>query len=551
MLVFAFYLLKVIICSAVLSSYYWFFLRNKVFHVYNRFYLLAIIVISVGLPLSKFNIFHNDANKPTVIKMLQVVRAGDEYMDEIIIGAPKKANVSFVDFLPFIYVITSAAFLIMLVQMLVTIFILLQKNEKIYLENFQVINTDGAKGTPFSFFNYIFWNNQIDMNSPSGNKIFKHEIAHVKEKHSWDKMSINIILIVFWSNPIFWLIRKELSMIHEFIADKKAVEDGDTSAFAAMILKATYPQKNFYITNSFFYSPIKRRIMMLAKQQNPRMNYISRLLVLPLLLIVFGAFTIKIADKIDKRYASNKLSNKIIVVLDAGHGGQDKGAINKDGITEKDLALQLIKKIKALNIDENIQIVLSRDNDVYASPPAKADFAKNNNADLFISVHLDNTPKEKWNKVSGMNVFVAKEGIENVEKSKILGTSILNSFKNNYGLTVPSTIFQRQKGIYVLHANNIPSVIIEAGYLTNDKDAAYLLSEKGQDAFAHNVLRAISNFAASQSFRNLQQEKAKIDSPPVTKIEIREVENFDKNKALLKKPRITAIFLIWIIKIIS
>ena len=330
MLVFAYYLLKVIICSAVLFSYYWFFLRNKVFHVYNRFYLLAIIIISVGSPLIKFNIFHNDANKPTVIKMLQVVRAGDEYMDEIIIGAPKKANVSFVDFLPFIYVIISAAFLIMLVQMLITIFILLQKNEKIYFENFQIINTNGAKGTPFSFFNYIFWNNQIEMNSPSGNKIFKHEIAHVQERHSWDKMFINIILIVFWSNPIFWLIRKELSMIHEFIADKKAVEDGDTSAFAAMILKATYPQKTFYITNSFFYSPIKRRIMMLTKQQHPRMNYISRLLVLPLLLIVFGAFTIKIANKIKDENFIKKAANKIVVVIDAAHGGSDAGAINKD-----------------------------------------------------------------------------------------------------------------------------------------------------------------------------------------------------------------------------
>ena len=330
MLAFAYYLLKVIICSAILFGYYWFFLRNKVFHVYNRFYLLAIIIISVGLPLIKFNIFHNDANKPTVIKMLQVVRAGDEYMDEIIIGAPAKANLSFVDSLPFIYAIISAAFLIMLVQMLVTIFNLLKKNEKIYLENFQIINTDGAKGTPFSFFNFIFWNNQIDMNSPSGNKIFKHEIAHVQERHSWDKMFINIILIVFWSNPIFWLIRKELSMIHEFIADKKAVEDGDTSAFAAMILKATYPQKTFYITNSFFYSPIKRRIMMLTKQQHPRMNYISRLLVLPLLLIVFGAFTIKIANKIKDENFIKKAANKIVVVIDAAHGGSDAGAINKD-----------------------------------------------------------------------------------------------------------------------------------------------------------------------------------------------------------------------------
>ena len=539
MLPFAYYLLKVIICSAVLFGYYWFFLRNKVFHAYNRFYLLAIVILSVGLPVIKFNIFHETANKTTVVKMLQVVTAGDEYMDEIIIGAPTTSHLNFVDYLPFLYAIISAVFLIMLAQMLVSILILLKTNEKINVENVHFINTDAARGTPFSFFKYIFWNRQIDINSPCGSRIFKHEIAHVQQRHSWDKMFINITLIVFWSNPVFWLIRKELSMIHEFIADKQAVEDGDTAAFAAMILQATYPQKNFYVTNNFFYSPIKRRLMMLTRNQHPRMNYISRLLALPLLVIVFGAFTMKIAEKIDKGYALNKLTKKIIVVLDAGHGGQDLGVTNKNGITEKDLALQLVKKIKTLNKDENIQIILGRENDVFSDPRQKVAFAKSQAPDLFISVHLDNTPKEKWNKVSGMNVFVAKEGIANVEKSKMLGTAILNSFKNNYGLTVATTIFQREKSVYVLQENNFPSVLIEAGYLTNDKDAAYLLSEKGQEAFAKNVLDAIKNYVTTPFFNNLQNQKAKIDSPPVTKIEIKEVENSDKNKALLKNPQIT------------
>ena len=152
MLAFAYYLLKVIICSAVLFGYYWFFLRNKVFHAYNRFYLLVIVVLSIGLPLIKFNVFHNDTDKPTVVKMLQVVASGDEYMDEIIIGAPTKSHLSFVDYLPFLYAIISAVFLVMLAQMLVSIFILLKKNEKINIENVHFINTNAAKSTPFSFF---------------------------------------------------------------------------------------------------------------------------------------------------------------------------------------------------------------------------------------------------------------------------------------------------------------------------------------------------------------------------------------------------------------
>lgn len=235
--------------------------------------------------------------------------------------------------------------------------------------------------------------------------------------------------------------------------------------------------------------------MMLTKNQHPRMNYISRLLVLPLLVIVFGAFTIKVANNLNKENTTQKLTKKIIVVIDAGHGGTDAGAINKDGITEKDLALQLVKKIKALNEDENLQIILTRDNDVFSDPKQKAAFAKAQNADLFISVHLDNGPKEKWNTTSGMSVFVARDDIANAEKSKVLASSIINSFQNNYSVNVPITFSQRQAGIWILQANDFPSVLIEAGHLTNDKDLAYLQSEKGQEAFAKNVLDAISKYA--------------------------------------------------------
>src|SRR5690606_9623489 len=120
------------------------------------------------------------------------------------------------------------------------------------------INTN-AKGTPFSFFNSIFWNQSIDLHSSRGQKIFNHELAHVKEKHTHDKVFINAVLLFFWINPFFWIIRKELNMIHEFVADKMALEDGDINAFAEMILSSVFPGEQFSITNSFFYSPIKRR----------------------------------------------------------------------------------------------------------------------------------------------------------------------------------------------------------------------------------------------------------------------------------------------------
>lgn len=529
MLAFAYFLLKVTICSAVLFGYYWLFLRNKVFHAYNRFYLLAIVVLSVTLPLMKINIFHKAAEpKTNIIKMLQVVTVGDEYMDEVIIS-PKKKSITVEQVLPFAYMLVSLVLLLMMLQMLAHIASLLRRNKVMLIEGIHFVNTDNAKGTPFSFFKYIFWNRQIDMQSPAGTRIFKHEVAHIQERHSWDKMFINTILIACWINPVFWLIRRELSLIHEFIADKKAVEDGDTAAFAAMILAATYPQQRIGITSHFFYSPIKRRLMMLTKNQSPKMNYISRLLVLPLAVIVFAAFTLKaktIGDPKNNNTAANKITSlltgsspssegiegngsntvkalfpterKIRVVLDAGHGGADNGGKSEDGTTEKELALQLVKKIKALNSNPNVEIILTREDDIYQTPKEKAAFANEQIADLFISVHVDGAVKKEAQERKGMSVWVAQDSFLNVPSSKLFASAVIGRFENNYGIDVPKSPMQRQMGIWVLQAVKAPAILIEAGFLTNDNDRAYLKSDKGQEAFATNVLNALNDYAAGK-----------------------------------------------------
>jgi N-acetylmuramoyl-L-alanine amidase len=597
MLPFAYYLLKIAICSAVLFGYYWFALRNKVFHGYNRFYLLAIVGLSLTLPLCRINIFQEkSAPQTSIIKMLQVVTASDEYMDEVVIAMPQKPNFSLIELLPFLYLLVSVVLFVMLIQMLLSIFALWKNGKRIKIEQIHFINTDAAKGTPFSFFKYIFWNQQIDMYSPSGNRIFKHELAHIQERHSWDKMFINLVLIVFWSNPIFWLIRRELSMIHEFIADKRAVKDGDTAAFASMILAATYPQHQNFITNNFFYSPIKRRLMMLTKNKRPCVNYISRLLALPLLVVVFAAFTIKareygtkiireenkitselnltneanakddnsqsefIKTEIEKKeevgetteqsipYTTIIYNDKpITVVIDAGHGGSDPGAGSRNReVFEKDMALILAKKIKELNKNSNINIILSRETDVFNNVKEKATFANAQHADLFISIHFESAPLNTTPTPTGMNIIVAADTFPQTKKSKLLASTIIASFKNNYGLSVSDKIYQRQKGIWVLQNVNAPSVIIQAGYIINNSDLAYLQSTKGQETFANNVLQAIDKFVNSNDFITSSPKKDYEESVPMDEIVVTngygntpntsnplnsEAKNFESNKS--------------------
>src|SRR5665647_1646153 len=291
MITLAWNLLKVIICSGILCGYYFLALRNKIFHRWNRFFLLASVILALVVPVMKINIFQKpDEDKGTVIKMLQSINYGDEVVIEY---GRKGFHINSELITESAYMLISAIFLTILFIALYKIIRLKKKYPETQIEGIHFITTD-AKGTPFSFFNSIFWNNAIDLNSKPGQQIFNHEIAHIKEKHSYDKTFMNIVLIFFWINPFFWLIRKELNMIHEFIADQKALEDSDINAFAEMILQTVYPTQNFSIANNFFYSPLKRRLLMLTKNKNPKVSYLSRLLVLPLAAIVFFAFTLKV-----------------------------------------------------------------------------------------------------------------------------------------------------------------------------------------------------------------------------------------------------------------
>ncbi|MEO7487478.1 MAG: N-acetylmuramoyl-L-alanine amidase, partial [Ferruginibacter sp.] len=183
--------------------------------------------------------------------------------------------------------------------------------------------------------------------------------------------------------------------------------------------------------------------------------------------------------------------------LDAGHGGKDFGAASLDGkVTEKDMALSIVQKIKALNNNADINIVLTRNTDVYSSPKDKADFTNAQKPDLFISFHIDasNSPDSSTYH-SGLSTWVSKDAYSNSSKSKLFASAILQEFNINYDLPVFDQPNQSENGIWVLQSANCPAVLIEAGFITNQKDLKYLRTAEAKETIAKNVLAAIEKYA--------------------------------------------------------
>ena len=294
MLPIAYYFLQVILCTALMVGYYWLVLRNKRFHQYNRFYLLAISVLAWIVPLIKIQWGHAPVNNDP-LQFLNIVADSNTEIESF---TRKGFHWDWEIFAGVTYFVVAGILLIGMIRALVKLYQLLKTHSCKSVGDVYLILTQ-AKGTPFSFFRYIFWNEEIDLRSESGKQILQHELTHVQQKHSFDKLLIQVVLIVGWFNPFFWLIRKELDMIHEFIADRKAVNNGDTASLAQMLLTAAYPQQQFMLTNPFFFSPIKRRLRMLTNNKNPRFSYIRRLVVLPLVGIVVILFAFR--NKEEKR----------------------------------------------------------------------------------------------------------------------------------------------------------------------------------------------------------------------------------------------------------
>jgi hypothetical protein len=288
MTAFAYYLVKVILCSGVLFLYYQVALRNRLFHQWNRFYLLASVFLSLCLPLVRFTIFESNAEQISALDLLRSFQYADHRMEAFIVVSNK--GLSEEQWLVILYGLVSFFLLGMFSFSLARIWKIIRTYPHQRISNITLIETD-VQGTPFTFFCYVFWNKQLSLASATGQQIFQHELVHVKQKHTVDKLLLQVVLLLFWCNPFFWLMRKELNNIHEFIADKKAVGDSNANALATLLLHTAYPTQFSSFTNAFFQTSIKRRLMML--KQKPHLSYAGRLMVLPVVALLSFAFTVR------------------------------------------------------------------------------------------------------------------------------------------------------------------------------------------------------------------------------------------------------------------
>lgn len=179
----------------------------------------------------------------------------------------------------------------------------------------------------------------------------------------------------------------------------------------------------------------------------------------------------------------NEKKEKKVIVIDAGHGGQDFGATNEEW-NEKNLTSMIAKKIKEMHSDSDVEIHFTRTDDAFMDLKKRSDFINNLKADLVISLHVN---QNKNTDANGFEIFISDKN-NLIEESKVfaekLSTKLSKTQLRDRGLKFAPFM--------ILKNSLCPSMVVELGFISNENDRKFITSEKGQTEIAKYILDFIT-----------------------------------------------------------
>ncbi|GAA0725932.1 hypothetical protein GCM10009430_32350 [Aquimarina litoralis] len=279
------YTLHIVILHLLFIFIYDIFFARETFFKWNRYYLLVTVSISLILPFVEIPpIFETKipvANYINQVEHLITHNTSDQpYTLETMIQDTNHSQKKAINWILVIYII---GILINLIFFLKRISKLMRLKTYQKVKNMRVVVIPNSKEA-FSFFNTICLGDQV--HGYEKKKILKHEIAHVRGKHSLDLIYIEIIKIIFWWNPIIKIYQSRLAEIHEFIADQETVFKFEKNIYIQLLLNKAFDSKGIKFTNNFYNTRlIKNRIKMILKRKSKKINKFKYLLICPVICI--------------------------------------------------------------------------------------------------------------------------------------------------------------------------------------------------------------------------------------------------------------------------
>ena len=334
------YLLKLNLALIVLFGFYKLMFSGDTFFALRRATLIGMCLVAMLVPGLNCSYWIN--------KSVGMVSMANEYaaivLPAVTVTPGDGGAIGWETTAMTIYTMVACLFLLRFFWQLVSIVRLRSKCRTTDINGTKVYLLESDEG-PFSFFNWIFIN-PTKHNRQETDEIMTHELAHCRQLHSVDILFTELFAIVFWANPFVWLLKREVRLNLEYLADNNVLAGGtDSKKYQYHLLGLAYRKNVATISNNFNVLPLKKRIKMMNKKRTKRIAKVKYALYIPLaaaLLVVSNIETVardiaNVAKAMPMAKASVKqekmvdlsFSNKATVAVESRKNVQSTEAIER------------------------------------------------------------------------------------------------------------------------------------------------------------------------------------------------------------------------------
>ena len=271
-----------LIMTAMYLAYKLFIARDNQ-HGFNRGVLLVIYLVSFSsYPL--YNFFNNLAIKTHLEQTNDNVSIINLTIEPLV--PPLWGTI-------LIWIFLIGAFIVTIKTIITWIRIVrvMHSGEKLKKDNFTLVVIENDKIAPFSWLHYIIINRN-DFNN-NDNAIITHELKHVRALHWIDLLIAQIVCILNWFNPVAWLMRDELMLVHEYQADMAVINNGyDPQEYQMLLVKKAVGSRFPSLANSINHSKLKKRITMMYKSKSGAGSKLKALALVPMVALALGVVSV-------------------------------------------------------------------------------------------------------------------------------------------------------------------------------------------------------------------------------------------------------------------
>lgn len=294
------YLLKSIACLLLLLLVHRVLLQREVLHRFNRFFLLFSVVASFLIPLYTIEVPAEEVASPIEVNSEPVYfeAASEGFHQEQGFAAVPESQFNWEYLLFGFYGLISLVFLYRFGRNIKVLVNKIQRNIKINYRG-QTLVLLKEDSLPFSFLKYIFVAESDLENGKFTDAVFTHECTHVAEKHSWDNLFIEALLVPLWFHPGLHWAKASIKLNHEFIADQIALRSTPIEKYESQLLAMMLSEQRYGLASSLNFSLTKKRFEMMKRKSKNSSTWIKVIALVPVLGALVYFFSERVAAQAD------------------------------------------------------------------------------------------------------------------------------------------------------------------------------------------------------------------------------------------------------------